>query len=132
MIHLDTHALIWYLGATARVGRGARTRIERALTRDELSVSGVVFWELALLVDRGRLAFDGSVDQFRWRVLETGIKEAPVDGQIAIRAARMVGSLVDPADCLIAATAAAGEASLATSDTRILESGLVNVLDIRR
>lgn len=132
MIHLDTHALIWYLGATARVGRRARTRIERALTRDELSVSGVVFWEVALLADRGRMTIDGSVDQFRWRVLELGIKEAPVDGQIAIRAARMVGSLVDPADCLIAATAAAGEASLATGDTRILESGLVNVLDIRR
>jgi PIN domain nuclease of toxin-antitoxin system len=132
VIHFDTHALVWYLSASSRVGKRARARLERALARDELAVSSLVFWEAALLVDRGRLALGGTVDQFRRRVLETGIREAVVDGRIAISAARTAGALVDPVDCLIVATAASIGATVVTADARILRSGLVDVLNIRR
>lgn len=132
MIHLDTHALVWYLDGLAKVGRTTRARLERALARDEVAVSPVVFWEIALQVDRGRMTMVGTVDEYRWRVLQAGIQEAGLDGATAIRAARLAATLTDPADCLIAATALAQGATLVTGDARIIESGLVDVLNVRR
>jgi PIN domain nuclease of toxin-antitoxin system len=132
MIHLDTHALVWYLNAHRAVGRRVRVLLERALKRDELAVSAVVFWEVAMLVHRGRLAVEGSVEQFRSRVLQLGIIEAPLDGAIALRAAQMSGVLADPADCMIAATAASADARLVTADQRLLECVLVKALDVHR
>lgn len=132
MIHLDTHALVWYLDGSAKVGRTTRARLERGLARDEVAVSSVVFWVIALLVDRGRMTIVGTVDQYRRRVLETGIKEAGLDGTAAIRAARLAAALTDPADCLIAATALAHGARLVTGDSRIIACGLVDVLNVRR
>lgn len=132
MIHLDTHALVWYLSAHRSVGRRVKVLLERALKRDELAVSAVVFWEVAMLVHRGRLAVEGSAQQFRSRVLQLGIVEAALDGATALRAAQLSGVLADPADCMIAATAAAADARLVTADRRLLECTFVKALDARR
>ena len=132
MIVVDTHALIWQLNADAKMGRKARAKLETALARDQLSVSAVVFWEISLLASRGRLQLETTAARFRWRVLEMGIRELPLGGEVALQAAALASVLVDPIDCFIAATTLAHGAALMTADTRLLEAGAVDVLDASR
>ena len=132
MIIVDTHALVWQLNADAKIGRRARARLERALAREELYVSAVAFWEISVLVSRDRLRLDTTAIHFRWRVLEMGIRELPIGGEVALQAAALAPVLVDPVDCFMAATALTHGATLITADTRLLESRAVDVLDARR
>jgi PIN domain nuclease of toxin-antitoxin system len=132
MVVVDTHALVWQLSADAKIGRRARARLERALAREELYVSAVTFWEIALLVTRDRLRLDSSATHFRWRVLEMGIRELAVGGEEALHAATLAPVLIDPVDCFVAATALTHGAALLTADTRLLESRVVDVVDARR
>lgn len=132
MVVADTHALVWQLNADAKMGKRARARLEKALVHEELCVSAVTFWEISLLVSRDRLRLDTTAARFRWRVLEMGIRELAIGGEVALRAAALAPILVDPADCFIAATALAHGASVMTGDSRILESRAVHVLDARR
>ena len=132
MVVVDTHALVWQLNADANIGKRARAQLERALTRDELCVSAVTFWEIVLLVSRDRLRLDTTVTHFRWRVLEMGIRELAVGGEVALQAAALAPVLVDPVECFVAATALVHGATLMTADTRVLESRAVDVLDARR
>ncbi len=132
MIVVDTHALVWQLNADAKIGRRARARLETALARDELCVSAVAFWEISLLATRGRLRLDTTAIRFRWRVLEMGIRELPIGGEVALQAAALAPVLVDPVDCFMAATALTHGATLMTADTRLLEARAVDVLDATR
>lgn len=128
----DTHALVWQLSADARMGARARARLERSLAREELCVSAMSFWEIAMLASRGRLRLEGTAAGLRWRVLDMGIRELPVGGDVALHAAALAPALVDPVDCIVAATAVAHGATLVTADTRLLEAGVVDVVDARR
>ena len=132
MIVVDTHALVWQLNADAKIGRRARARLERALAREELCVSAVAFWEISLLASRDRLRLDTTATHFRWRVLEMGIRELAIGGDVALQAAALAPVLIDPVDCFMAATALAHGATLMTADTRLLQSRAVDVLDARR
>ena len=132
MIVVDTHALVWQLNADANIGRRARARLEKALAREDLCVSAVTFWEISLLVSRDRLRLDTTATHFRWRVLEMGIRELAIGGEVALQAAALAPVLIDPVDCFVAATALTHGATLMTADTRLLESRAVNVLDARR
>jgi PIN domain nuclease of toxin-antitoxin system len=131
MVLLDTHALVWQLSADPKLGKRARSRLERALVRDDLGVSAATFWEVSLLASRGRLRLDATPTRFRWRVLEMGIRELAMDGEVAIRASDLARVLLDPVDCFLAATALIHGAALMTADTRLLESRVVDVLDAR-
>ena len=132
MIVVDTHALVWQLNGDAKIGRRARARLEMALTREELCVSAVAFWEISLLESLGRLRLDTTATRFRWRVLEMGIRELPIGGEVALQAAALAPVLVDPVDCFMAASALIHGATLMTADTRLLEARAVDVLDARR
>lgn len=55
---LDTHVWIWNILEPARFSAKVRRRLEGA---DSLWVSSVSAWELALLVERGRIDLDRPV-----------------------------------------------------------------------
>ncbi|MDE0033959.1 MAG: type II toxin-antitoxin system VapC family toxin [Deltaproteobacteria bacterium] len=120
MILLDTHVLLWLRFGDARLGSRARLEIDRAWQSDEVGVSAISFWEVALLKDKGRIQFREDVDGWRRKQLEQGMAEVPVDGAIAIRAVGLADFHADPADRLIVATALEGH-QLVTADERILD-----------
>ena len=129
MILLDTHVMLWLRLGDARLGTGARTEIDRAWLADEVCVSAVSFWEVALLKNRQRISFPDDVGLWRREQLEQGVIEIPVDGAIGIRAATLPDFRADPADRLIVATALEGH-RLVTADRRILDwPGQVSRLD---
>ena len=121
MIVLDTHVLVWLDQGLPEFGPRCRELADRALADDGLAVSAITFWEVAMLVERNRLALEFTVDQWRRDLLAAGLRELPVDGRVGVRAASITGLHRDPADRFIAATAEVHEASLATADRRLLD-----------
>ena len=120
MLLLDTNALLWLRLGDRRLGGVARREIERAWQSGELAVSAISFWEVGMLVHKGRIRLADDVHTWRREHLEQGVVETPVDGETGIRAVGLTDFHADPADRLIVATALTGH-RLVTSDRRILE-----------
>ncbi len=120
LILLDTHALIWLAEGEADLGPRARQLADGALHEDALLVCAITFWEVTMLEQKGRLQFDRPVVSWRKGLLEMGLVELPVAGEVAIAAARLADFHPDPADRLITASASLQGATLVTADDRIL------------
>lgn len=120
MILLDTHVLVRYLMGDKKLGRRTVAAIDKALPIDEVFVSAISFWEVAMLVERGRLELDTTVAAFRTLALRHGIHEEPLDGEIGISAAELPDSHPDPADRMLVATAILHGLTLVTADETLL------------
>jgi PIN domain nuclease of toxin-antitoxin system len=122
---LDTHVLIWLAEGIEDLPDSSRDLIDRAAASSGLAVSAISFWEVAMLVRRGRIALATPIEIWRGNALATpSVIEAPLDGQIAIEAVELPGALhQDPADRLIVATARVQGWRLATRDRRLIEYG---------
>ena len=120
MILLDTHCAIWFT-TDSGLGRRSQAIADEALADDRLAVSVISFWEISMLVAKGRLRSVDSASKLREVVLNSGINEIPLTGDIAILAGNLESLHGDPADRFIVATAIAHEATLMTADARLLE-----------
>jgi PIN domain nuclease of toxin-antitoxin system len=120
MILLDTHVVVHYARGDKKIGKRARAAVDRSIERDELFVSALSFWEIAMLVARQRLSLETPVTGFRAAVLHHGIQEVVVDGEIAIAAGELPSTHGDPADRLIVATAMLRGLTLVTADAVLL------------
>jgi PIN domain nuclease of toxin-antitoxin system len=119
VILLDTHVAIWMATGT-RVGKRSMSIFNKALAEDGLAISAISFWEIAMLVAKGRLRALKSATEQRTKILAEGVRELPLTGQICVLAGELENLHADPADRLIAATAIALDATLATADERLL------------
>ena len=120
MILLDTHVLIWLDQDNPKLGPKCRTAIDEALAADDLAVSAISFWEVAMLVAKQRLAIAMALHQWRRDLIAAGIRELPLDGRVGLVAAGLELLHRDPADRFVAATASINDATLATADQRLL------------
>lgn len=120
MLLLDTNALLWVSGGSARLGRQARAAIQAAIDKSEAAFSAVSVWEVALLVRKGRYALGQPIELWRDDLLQAGIKEIDLDGAMAALSASLVDLHDDPADRFIAATSVRLGAQLVTSDAQLI------------
>jgi PIN domain nuclease of toxin-antitoxin system len=120
VILLDTHAAIWFT-TDSGLGRRSQTIADEALANDRLAVSAISFWEVSMLVAKRRLRSLDSATQLRKQVLDAGINEVPLTGDVAIVAGNLEGLHGDPADRFVVATAIVHGATLVTADERLLE-----------
>ena len=120
MILLDTHAALWLRAGDAKLGAMARAEIERAWQAEEVAVSAISFWEMAMLREKGRIVYPGDVSRWRVEQLGQGLIDIPVDGDIGIRANALTDFDADPADRIIVPTAMNGH-RMVTADRRILD-----------
>jgi PIN domain nuclease of toxin-antitoxin system len=131
MMLLDTQVILWLRLGSPRLGSRARLEIEQAWQSDEVGVSAITFWEVAILKDKGRIRFPEDVGSWRREQLEQGLIEIPVNGETAVRSVLLPNLHGDPADRLIVATALEGH-RLVTSDDKILDwPGELSRLDAR-
>ncbi len=117
---LDTYALVWLVEGVERLGPESRRLADDAAKQEELLVSAITFWEVAMLAQRERLVLTRPVAEWRRSVLEIGIAEAPLSGHIGILATELDGLPQDPADRMIVATAMEHGATLVTADRPLL------------
>jgi PIN domain nuclease of toxin-antitoxin system len=125
LIVLDTHAWIWWAAEPGKLSAKARAAIEAS---DTLGVCAVSCWEVAMLVAKGRLELDREVLVWLRQALALERLElCALTPQIAVGASRLPETFPgDPADRMIAATAASRRAGLVSKDAR-----LRNLPDVR-
>ena len=116
MLNLDTHILIFAVSDNLRPAEQA------LLSQNRWSVSAIVFWELAKLVQLGRIDMDLD-DRDVVRTLSR-LHVWPIDLAIA-RASTQLDFQSDPADELIAATSVVHDIPLLTRDHTISLSKVV-------
>lgn len=122
MIVLDTHALVWWVADSSQIPAKARRLVQAALARNgKLQVSSISLWEIALLLERGRLTL--AVDSPTWLAAIQSlpfVNWVPVDNAIALRSVTLEHfPHRDPADRFIVATALSTGATLVTGDRRL-------------
>ncbi len=127
---LDTHIWLWSLLEPARLGERVVRELEEP--SNELWLSPITTWEALLLVEKGRIVLN--VEPVAWirtafRTLP--FREAPLTHEVAIQSRRMGLPHRDPADALLAATAAVFELTLVTADERLLDSTRYSVMPNR-
>jgi PIN domain nuclease of toxin-antitoxin system len=121
VIVLDTHTLVWWVTNDAELSEKAKKAIERERAGGEIVISAISAWEIAMLVDRGTLAFSMDIDSWLSTVREIPrVRFAPVDVDVAVKSAQLPGVFhKDPADRMIVATARKFAAPLVTKDLKI-------------
>lgn len=116
MLNLDTHILVLAINGELRPSEQA------ALARNPWSVSAIVLWELAKLVQLGRLDMDLD-DREVVRVLKR-LQVWPIDLAVA-RTSTRLDFRSDPADEIIAATSVVHHVPLVTRDRVMRRSKVV-------
>jgi PIN domain nuclease of toxin-antitoxin system len=124
---LDTHAWIWWIDQDQRLGAASIAALD-ALPRDERPwLSDISLWEVATLVERGRLSLDIPLAEWLEAAAHPrSVRIAPITTAVAAAVAELPASFHrDPADRVIVATARVLGVPLLTRDTRITKARLV-------
>jgi len=88
--------------------------------RARLWVSSISVWEVAFLVQRGRLVLTYGIREWVTRnEAVTGLRFLPVDNALALRSVELQNLHRDPADRIIVASAERLRATLVTRDERL-------------
>ncbi|MGC6424083.1 MAG: type II toxin-antitoxin system VapC family toxin [Lentimonas sp.] len=129
---LDTHIWIWWLLGDSRLDKNKAEFLDQLPPDNRPRLCDISLWELALLVDRGRLELDCSLDEF----LKTAAAPATVSLQsitpaIVTEMNRLPETFHrDPADRLIVATARNQKLALASHDQLIIGSQLIKIWNL--
>jgi PIN domain nuclease of toxin-antitoxin system len=128
---LDTHVLVWWYLDAPELPSNYRALLERLESAGErVGVCDISLWEIAKLVERGRLQLHAALDELLQQVEADPLFEVlPLSGRIAAESTRLGPAFhKDPADQLIAATARCLGLRLMTCDEAIRKSHVVAVV----
>jgi PIN domain nuclease of toxin-antitoxin system len=121
VIVLDTHIWVWWVNGSPQLS-ASKKQILTSLQADGLGVSAISCWEIAKLVEKGRLTLTVPVGQWIDQALAyPGICLLPLDPKISVASTQLPSPFHnDPADQIITATARELDFAVATDDERIL------------
>ncbi len=107
MIVLDTHILLWWVNGSTTLSKPAKKAIDGAVGSNSVHVSCISSWEIALLVERGRLRLALDVRDWLYRCEALPfLTFVPVSNAIAVESVRLPDfPHADPADRIIVTTA---------------------------
>lgn len=130
MILLDTHVLVMLALKPERLSKPAARAIAKAETRDGVAIASITLWELALLIDDGRVAVPGSIESFLKDVSQRpGLTVLDISPEIAALTVRFPPDFPgDPADRIIAATGRAHGLPIVTRDRNMQENPLTRTI----
>jgi PIN domain nuclease of toxin-antitoxin system len=123
---LDTHIALWLDSGAERLHPSTRVLIDSCWQKGgTICLSAVTVWEIALLVDTGRIELDLPTDAWVSRFIgRPGIEPVPLGHPAASRSYQLHHlDHRDPADRLLIATAIELACVLVTYDERILRFG---------
>jgi PIN domain nuclease of toxin-antitoxin system len=121
VIVLDTHIWVWWANDSRKLSSEHRDSLQRNAA-DGLGVSVISCWEVAKLVEKGRLKLDRQIeDWIESAVSLRGLVLLPLTPEIAVESTMLPSPMhSDPADQLIVATARVLKVPLLTADSRLL------------
>jgi PIN domain nuclease of toxin-antitoxin system len=121
MILLDTHIWVWWVHGDPHLA-DAQQRVIAENEQGEIGINAISCWEIAKLVERGRLELPCSLEEWFAQALNyPGIRLLELTPDIAVESTRLPGTFHrDPADQIIVATARVHRCPLVTADTKIL------------
>lgn len=135
MILLDTHVLVWAAEDRHDLGSNSRELIlaEQAASDGVVGISAITPWEIAMLVDKGRLKLGRDLhDWMNITLSQSNVRVIAIEPAIGIDAGTLPGRIHgDPADRILIATARSLDCPLLTMDRKILdyaEQGHVRVI----
>jgi PIN domain nuclease of toxin-antitoxin system len=119
MIILDTHIWIWWVHGNTLLPPDYREYIEQQ--EAGIGISAISCWEVAKLVERGRLDLPYPVsDWIDLALIYPGVQLLPLSPRIAVESTQLPGVFHrDPADQIIVATARVYDCPLVTVDMNI-------------
>ena len=123
MIVIDTHVLVWWVSEFGTLSSAAKRALKNATkSGSEVLISSISAWEIAMLVEKGRLVLSMDVERWLDEVAQIdGVRFVPVDNEIGIKSAVLPGTFhKDPADRMIVATARMLAVPLVTADEKII------------
>ena len=124
MIVIDTHTLLWWVSGSGALSTAATKAIENTLREGgEVLISSISAWEIAMLVEKGRLVLSMDVESWLDEVAQIdGVRFLPVDNEIGVKSTALPGEFhKDPTDRMIVATARKSALPLVTADEKILQ-----------
>ena len=129
MIVLDTHVWVWWVHASDQL-TSLQAQIIEANENDIIGVSAISVWEIAKLVQFGRLKLPcGLREWFDGALNYPGIRLLGLTPDVAIESTQLPGEFHrDPADQIIVATARLNNCPLVTSDDKILRYPHIKVV----
>ncbi len=118
MVVLDTCAWLWMCSHPKKLSRAARETITREGKRDGLVLSVISTWEIAKLVQKGKLTLSLPCrDWIGEAVRAEGLTLHPLTPEICVESTELPGAFHgDPADQIIVATARLLSAPVLTAD----------------
>jgi PIN domain nuclease of toxin-antitoxin system len=128
VIVLDTHVWVWWVDGGEHLPSDCRDVIQ-AEAANGLGVAAISCWEVAKLVELGRLRLSVPADRWLFQALLPPVQLLPLSPEIAVASTLLSGSFHrDPADQLIVATARIYDCPLVTLDRLIRAYPHVQVL----
>ncbi len=121
MYLLDTHALLWYLNNSNQLSDIARNIIN---SENDISVSIISFWEIALKKNLGKLSFSCSINEIENLCLKKNIKILPIKSSHLDELSNLAPIHNDPFDRLIIAQTIIENFTLITKDHVIPKYGI--------
>ncbi len=124
MIVVDTHIIIWNALKPERLSKKAEKAISAANNSDGIIFCEISLWEIAMLMNKGRLIIDIEYIQFIKLILESNkYVIRGISPEIAwLSTGLFSDNNKDPADRIIAATSIIENANLITADKELRQS----------
>jgi PIN domain nuclease of toxin-antitoxin system len=113
---LDTHTLLWWTTGDSALPDRSRKRI--AQSQDEVIVSAVSAWEIAIKVNLGRLPAAASdlITDFEESLMQDGFHSLGITAEHGIRAGLLPGPHKDPFDRMLIAQAQAENLAIVSNE----------------
>ena len=124
MIVVDTHIIIWNALKPEILSEKAEKAISAANNSDGLIFCEISLWEIAMLMNKGRLTIDIEYIEFMKLVLESNkYVLRGITPEIALLSTDVFSDTSkDPADKIIAATTIIENTNLITADKKLRQS----------
>jgi PIN domain nuclease of toxin-antitoxin system len=121
MILIDTHILLWFEAGDSKLKPSDVKKIIKAQKEEALFLSAISIWEIAMLEQKNRIAFNQPLEQWMEEATE-GIKIIPINADIARESILLPNcEHSDPADRFIIATARISNLAILSYDQKILD-----------
>lgn len=130
MVTLDTHIILWAVLSPKLLSRKASRILKSNQEKDGVIICDISFWEIAMLMKKGRLKIDSDYFDFITivkRFFNVTVKEiTPEIANLSVNLSSAIAA--DSADRLIAATSIVTNTQLITADKKLRLSKEINTI----